>query len=178
METYTDQTRTLEKSPQRDRVVGGTILIGLGLLFLLGQFFNIGLLVLPILGIAFMVAGIATRKAGFFVPAGILSGIALGTFLIEGPYTIVSGDEARGGVFLLSFALGWAGITLLSTLFTDEPQRWPLIPGGIMALIGAALLAGSPGLQLLQIVGYLWPLALIAAGLAIIFRHLLTRNQQ
>jgi hypothetical protein len=47
---------------------------------------------------------------------------------------------------------------------------WPLIPGGILALVGGALLLGDAGLTFLTIVGQFWPLALVAAGLYLLWR--------
>ena len=39
-------------------------------------------------------------------------------------------------IFLLSFAMGWFSIVVLSRLFTRDPQWWALIPGAIMSGIG------------------------------------------
>jgi hypothetical protein len=87
------------------------------------------------LGLVFLVWGILTHNAGLLIPAGILSGIGTGIVLIEGPLHVVS-QQQEGGVFLMAFALGWFSITLLSLLFTHDPQWWPLIPGSILGGIG------------------------------------------
>jgi hypothetical protein len=126
------------------------------------------LLFLPALGLIFLVWGIGARTVGLLVPGGILSGIGFGVFLVGGPLSGI-GDPVTGGVFMLCFALGWALITLLSPL-AGKLHWWPLIPGGVMALFGGALLAGSAGLQALNLVGKAWPLALIAGGLYLILR--------
>ncbi|MCB8965933.1 MAG: hypothetical protein R3E31_17260 [Chloroflexota bacterium] len=158
---------------KKNELVGGILLVSFGLLALLGQFINLspwmGLLVLPIIGGIFLLAGIIARNVGFMIPGGILSGIGLGAFLIEGPLNNLEGD-AEGAVFMLSFACGWALITILSALFTKKTQWWPLIPGGIMAFIGGGLLFGGAFISTLTLLGKVWPVFLIASGVYVIFK--------
>ncbi len=158
---------------KRNDLVGGILLIGLGALALIGQYVDfsetMGLLVLPFIATAFLTAGLLTRKAGFIIPGGIIGGIGLGAFLIEGPLLNVSGD-AEGGVFFFSFAAGWALITVLTAVFTPETHWWPLIPGGIMALIGSGILMGGAFLNALELAGKLWPALLILGGFYIIVK--------
>jgi len=110
------------------------------------------------------------RRIGFLIPGGILSGLGLGVALITGPLAAYS-DETTGAVMLLSFALGWVLITPLSAVFTDKLIWWPLIPGGVLGLVGASLLAGENGIRLLQALGWSWPLILIALGVYLIIRR-------
>jgi hypothetical protein len=179
---YGDPTGTGDELRRQDRrhpgrgwdqkqLAGPLLLIGLGALFLLEQVFNFGWLVLPVLAASFLTLGLATRQAGWLIPGGILGGLSLGIALTDGPFRVAgAGSEERGGLFLLAFALGWASISLLSKLFTREPQTWALIPGGLMALIGLAVLADQPGLQVLRWLGALWPVGLIAAGVYLLYR--------
>ena len=81
------------------------------------------------------------------------------------------GENAEGGVFLLSFALGWFSITILSALFTKETHWWAAIPGVIMALVGGAVMMGGVALQTLEVVGDFWPLALIAGGAYLLWQR-------
>ncbi len=172
MNTYPTDRPTSEptRDAKNDRAAG-VILVGLGLLFLAGQFLNLGVWILPILAIGFLGIGIAHRNVGWMIPGGILSGISLGILLME--QRLVQGD-AEGGVFLLAFAAGWAVIYLASRLFSDHPQTWALIPGGIMALIGAGVLLDAAGmawpLLAFQGLGMLWPLILVAIGAYILIR--------
>lgn len=144
-------------------------MIGLGGLFLLLNAFDRVWLALPVIGVAFLVAGIVTRQAGLLIPGGIMGGISLGIFLIEGPFTLVSEDD-KGGLFMLAFAAGWFSIALLS-LLTPERQWWALIPGGVMALIGLAALGGGIWGSLLRVLGFGWPVVLIAIGVYSLLRH-------
>jgi hypothetical protein len=175
METQTMQAQAsdTERKVHEQRVTG-IVLVSVGLVLFAGQIFDLGLWILPALAVGFIAAGIATRQAGWFIPGGILSGIALGGGLAEAK--LVSGD-AEGGIFLLSFALGWVSIHLLSQLFTRTAQRWALIPAGIMAIIGGAVLLGERGERLLALVfgglNIALPLALIIGGIYLVRR----RNQ-
>jgi predicted membrane protein len=55
-------------------------------------------------------------------------------------------------------------------VFTPKPHWWPLIPGGIMAVIGAGLLFGGVFMQGLTLLGQIWPIFLILLGLYVLFR--------
>lgn len=152
------------------QIVPGVALILIGLLVLAGQLFDTeswGDLIPAGLGVIFLVWGVVARQIGLLIPGGILSGIGAGAFLITGPFSQAEG-EVQGAIFLLAFAGGWGLITLLSALTTDKPAWWALVPGGIMALIGAALLSGSTGQRLLNALNIGWPVVLIAIGLYLI----------
>lgn len=157
---------------KRSDFIGGILLISFGLLALVTQFVNLsetmGLLILPLIAVAFLAAGIVTRHPGFIIPGGIIGGIGAGAFLIAGPFKSVSGDD-QGAIFLLSFAAGWALITVLTAVFSKETHWWPLIPGGIMALIGGSILLGGVFNQTLTLLGKIWPLFLILGGAYILF---------
>ncbi len=156
----------------RQPLIGGIILIAIGALTLLAQldlFENIGMFFVPILGLIFLAWGLMTRTFGLVIPGGILSGIGLGIVLIEGPLAGL-GEPAEGAVFLMAFAAGWLLIALLSKFTAGSFQWWPLIPAGVLALVGGLSVAGEAGLQVLKVIGYAWPVALIAAGAWIILR--------
>lgn len=166
-------TNVTPSSERREAVIGGTLLVAIGLLVLLVQNIkteSLGLLFLPALGGLFLVAGILGRQVGFIIPGGILTGIGMGVVLTQNPALAVT-DTAQGGVFFLGFALGWFLITVLSRVFTRDPQWWALIPGTIMALIGGALMLGGTALNVLEFAGRWWPLILVALGLVIIVRR-------
>jgi hypothetical protein len=168
------QTNSLEttSTPERKRLYGGLALIAIGTWLLVSQFLQLqwmGLVILPGLGVIFLLWGLLARNPGLLVPGGILSGIGLGANLVSGPFVQANG-ETQGAIVLLSFAAGWALITVLSLLI-GRRQFWPLIPGGIMAFIGGALLMGGAGLQALELAGRAWPLVLVAIGVAVLVRR-------
>lgn len=159
---------------QRGRLVGGIVLIMLGAIALIAQFVEVGewlgLLILPTMGLLFFAWGIAARQSGLMIPGGILTGLGIGTLLITGPFESASGD-VQGGIFMLAFALGWALIPIVAAIVTGDNHWWALIPGGIMGLIGAALLLGGVAQDALELLGNIWPVFLILAGLFLLLRR-------
>jgi hypothetical protein len=169
-----------EKGPgivkeQRNAVIAGVMLIAFGVMSLWNQFFplpDLGLLIVPGLGALFLLWGILTRQGGLLIPGGILSGIGAGIWFSQRLYgNVEDGGEGTAAVILIAFAAGWALITILSAVFTDETMWWPLIPGAILAFIGVSLFTGGFLLNVVELVGRLWPVALIVAGLIIIVRR-------
>jgi hypothetical protein len=155
-------------------IVGLVLILG-GLLALAGQFVTIslgeyfGTLLLLGLGLIFMVAGILTREEGWFIPGGILTGLGAGVALMASPWAARLPGEA-GGWFLLVFAAGWALIPIMTAIFGDETHWWALIPGGIIGLVGAAVLFGGVFIDALEWAGKLWPLALIVIGGSLLWK--------
>lgn len=150
-------------------LIGGLILLLAGIVALIGQFMPntwdgfFGTALLLGLGLVFVIIGIATREGGWFIPGGILTGLGAGVGLLSSPLAArLGGDD--GGWFLLVFAGGFVLIPILTAIFSDETHWWALIPGGIIGLVGLAVLFGGVFMNALEWVGKLWPLALIAAG--------------
>ncbi len=168
---------TLETtSSQHDvhgRVLAGVALITIGMVALLAQLTNwsiLGWIILPTLATIFLVWGILTRNFGLIIPAGILGGLGLGLFTMIGPfYKLFSGLQP--GVFMLCFAAGWAFIALLSPIFSNRFQWWPLIPGAIIGMIGLFLLGGRFTWAIMQLMGYGWALLLIGIGVYLLLRR-------
>lgn len=164
-----EQTANTTTNSKKGSLTGGLILVGIGVGLLLSQLTHLEWLFPLALGLAFLIAGIMTRKAGLIIPGGIIGGVGLGVIAVDNAWFAPENSTASGGVFLLAFSIGWFLITVLSKLFTDETQIWALIPGGIMALIGTLVLMGEMGLKILEQIGFFWPVILIVIGLAILF---------
>jgi len=163
---------------KRPNLLGGLILVLVGVLALVANFLGntpYTLWFLPLLGIIFLASGIIAGKRGLLIPGGILLGIGVGTLLVA-HYLTPPSEEMQGGIFMLAFAGGWVLITLLSLVVKDAEDQtrvmwWPLIPGGIIGAIGAALLLGEKGQVALEYFGKGWPVILIAGGLYLILRR-------
>ncbi len=160
---------------RRGNAVGGLVLIIVGALALLAQFVDVGdmmgWLVLGGLSLIFIVAGIATRQSSFFIPGGILGGLAFGVFLLTNTnLDWWSADD--GGLFLLAFAAGWLLIPVLSIIFSrGERHLWALIVAAILGLVGAAVSFGGAAMDALALLGKIWPVFLIAGGLLILLKR-------
>jgi hypothetical protein len=160
----------INKPDRKGSLTTGIILITIGLGMLVSRWLPIDYLFPLALGLGFIIAGIFKRSAGLLIPGGIIGGVGLAILVMENNWFAPMGSVAGGGVFLVTMSLGWFAIIVLSRLFTAEPQTWPIFPGLAMALIGALVLMGERGLQILEIASAYWPLILVAVGLSILFR--------
>lgn len=168
-----------KKDDSEDRKSGffwGGLMVVVGVIILSSQYLDLGgfwswlsIFLLPILGVSFLAWGIYQREPGFLIPGGILTGLGTGVVLNAGNFSAFSTQDG-GGIFMLSFAMGFLLITVLTRIFTDEVHWWPLIPASIMALVGLTVMYGGIFEQLLTLVGSLWPIALIGGGIYIIYK--------
>lgn len=154
-------------------LIPGFTLLGLGALILLSALFpkagNVwgGALFLGSIGLAFVAVYIVSPQHWWAViPAGTLITLAL----VAGLGALTDGMET-GGIFFLGL-----GATFLILGLVRTPQgrlKWAFIPAGVLLVMGILLLA-----QALEILGYIWPVALIAAGLYVLYRALAKRPQK
>jgi hypothetical protein len=172
----TNEPQKTEGGKRRSGLVGGLILIGIGILLLLQNVFasrNFGMYVPLLLGLVFIAAAFLASRRGFLIPGGILTGIGAGVLIAQRLDGFADGNR-QGGFFLLCFAAGWVLISLLSLVLKDPEgpawMRWPLIPGGILGLIGGLLLLGTSGLRWLSYIQQGWPVLLILAGLYLLYK--------
>lgn len=162
------------KNKKSEGLIGGVILISIGLIALLSQFFDFiswesfGIYIVLLLGLVFLAWGILKREAGLLIPGGILGSIGVGIVLLVND--MVPNGLNEGGVFLIVFSFGWAAITLLSAIFTDDTQWWALIPGSIIGFVGLAVMFEGIFMNVLEAAAYLWPIVLIIVGLAVIWK--------
>jgi hypothetical protein len=167
------QSQNVVEHKRHERAIGGAVLVIIGGLLLIGQLVPsapfAGFMMLAI-GAVLLAAGIVTRTNGWLIPGGIVGGIGAGIALMETVYAGAPSDF-KGGVFLLAFACGWALITILSALVTRCTIYWPLVVGAILGAIGGALVIGGVAMDALNIVGKVWPVFLIGAGVWIIWKR-------
>ncbi|MGY1661325.1 alpha/beta fold hydrolase [Geodermatophilus sp. SYSU D00705] len=112
-------------------------------------------------------------RAGTAARAGrtrwVVAGSLLTGLVAAGVLTLVVVAGAREhvvtGSALLGLALGWAVLAVASSRWTDQPQRWALVPATAMAATGLALLAVAPGDAGLTAAGWVWPPALLVLAL-------------
>lgn len=95
-------------------------------------------------------------------PVGrVVSGSLATGFVGAGVLTVGIFGGAREHVVtasaLLSFALGWALLAVLSGRFTSRRQRWAWVPAGAMTLAAAWLFAARPDDRALDTAGWVWP---------------------
>jgi hypothetical protein len=154
-------------------IIVGVVLILLGAGTLLQHWFDIGNFIVLLLGVGMLVWGSVSRRVGWIIPGGVLTGIGLGILATEGPWQIPTADQ--NGIFLVCFAFGWFLITILTALFTCT-QWWALIPGGIMALIGGSILVTNGSIRW-EDLNLVYAVILISVGLfLLVYRGRIKKN--
>jgi hypothetical protein len=150
-------------------LIPGFALLGLaGTLFLSGLDIAggvIGGFFLGSIGMAFFVIYLIRREHWWaIIPAGALLTLALVA-------TVSSSlpGEVGGSLFFFGLAATFGALYLLPTPM-DRPS-WPLIPAGILAIIGLLVLASGGNM-----LGLVVPFALIALGGIIVFRATVQRQ--
>jgi len=91
---------------------------------------------------------------GLIVAGSLLSGLVAAIVLVVGPLG-GSQEHVITGAVLLAFGFGWALLALLSTLWTDQPQRWAAVPAAFMGLFGAGLIVFAPDARALNVLSWL-----------------------
>jgi len=169
----------IEKKPAdaRGGLTTGIILIVIGMGLLASRFLSLEGWIPLGLGLIFTLAGILKRSAGLLIPGGIISGVGLGIVVTQNGLLAPMGTLDGGAVMLLSMALGWLTIPVLSKLFTDETQIWPVFPGGALLIIGSLILMGTNGLKALEILGSYWPVILILIGVSVLAQYWKERSK-
>lgn len=96
------------------------------------------------LGVSLIIAGITWKLFGLIIPGALLIGTMPGLFFAWEKTNAVNPLE-QTGIMLVGHAFGWGLITVTSRAITKNFIWWPLIPGGIMAVVGWGLfIAGNP----------------------------------
>lgn len=120
----------------------GIIMVAVGVLVLADQYLKTGwlpLALIPVVGIYMLVEAYRTQKFGFLFSGGILIGAGVGAF--AGFSEFFKRPLVHDiGWMLVSFALGWVFVSVLSKRILEKPVWWPLVPGGIILTIGLVFL--------------------------------------
>jgi hypothetical protein len=149
--------RRPEWGDRRGRLIaGGSLMIaGLGLFALEAVDGTGDAAILFVIGAVFIAAYFMRKVYGFLIAGCIALGVGLGQ----------AGQEifdTSGDVTVIGIGLGFGLIYAIDRLTDGSAHWWPLIPGGILLIIGLASLSGSVG-------DYLWPALLIVAGGVVLF---------
>jgi hypothetical protein len=142
-------------------VIPGFVLLGLAVLIGFGD--RLGSwgpsLFLGSIGLAFWVIYVVRREFWWaIIPAGTLTTLAFVAVLADR-----LPDMVVGGIFFLGLGATFGLVYLLTG--HETRQRWALIPGGILGLLGVLLTLSMGGL-----INYVWALALIGVGVFLLSR--------
>lgn len=156
------------RSGPRDQVVFAAVLILVGVGALVMQVAEqeqiAGGAVVALIGVGLLGAFAYTRAYGYLIPGSIMTGLGIGILAAD---LMKASDEGEGGVIVLGLGLGFIGIWVISAITQlSQHHWWPIVPGGILALIGVALLIGGEAVQLLDY----WGVILVAIGVIVLWQ--------
>lgn len=142
-------------------VFGGT---AYALLYTGRTFIEFMLDILLPLGAVFLIWGMRRKLLGLVIPGSILMTVAAGIYFAWHNSTNPEG-LTETGVMLVWFALGWFLITVFSRIMYKKFIWWPLIPGGVLAMVGWGLYIGGNPSNALGFVGNSGSIGLIIFGI-------------
>lgn len=147
-------------------LIPGGVLMGLGSAFLLNQHGWPVFVICIVLGtgLPLLVWGMMRRLFGLVIPGCLLIGGALGVYLAWIADAAENG-LTQTGMVLASLAFGWGLMTLFGRWITHHYIWWPLIPGGIFAVVGLGLYIGGDPYHAIGMIGNTGGIALMIFGL-------------
>jgi hypothetical protein len=143
-------------------LIGGIVLVIIGVAFLASYLVpDLGRFVVLAIGIGILVLFAATRVPAALIGGCIVTGVGAGIVLSS-----LIGGQMGGGLFLISLGAGFLLVWFAGRFLAFEETRvWPLIPGAILVLVGAALLPGAG-----------WAVALIVIGVGLVIAGVGSRS--
>jgi hypothetical protein len=159
-------------------VIPGFSLLGLGIMMAMDQIFPRlaglwgGMLFLGAIGLSFWVVYLTDRNKWWaIIPGGTLVTLALVAGIDALPRVADTRLFDTGGLFLI----GMAATFLLVALLPNQhgPMKWAFIPAAVLLVLGIFVMA-----QTTALIGYIWPVGLILAGVIIVWRTLSARPQE
>jgi hypothetical protein len=147
-------------------LIPASIFLGLTVCFLAVHISIFDFFFYPIIfmGAAFLSWGSVRKIIGLIIPGALLVSIGSGIYYAWANVTKPNG-LAQTGVMLVWFALGWILIIVFSRVITEKFIWWPLIPGGIFAVVGWSLYLGGDPTNAVNFIGNSSSVGLIIFGL-------------
>ena len=98
-------------------------------------------------------------RIGWIVLGSMAAGLLAAVVLAAAPFMPPT-EEGVTGAVLIGFAVGWALLAVLSTRFSDQPQRWAAAPALFMGVSGVIVMRGSTWF-VHEVLAWVWPPALL-----------------
>lgn len=119
------------------------------------------------LGVSLLGCGLYWKLFGLVIPGSILIGSCAGVYFAWAQ-PFAKNALVQTGVMLVWMALGWGLVTIFSRVRTYKFLWWPLIPGGVFAMVGWGLyIGGNPG-NALPFIGNTGSIGLLIFGIYIL----------
>jgi len=141
----------------------GFVLIGIGVIIFMAIYMDAGVMrwggmvFLGMLSLAFLIIYVVHREHWWaLIPGGVLLTLSVVTLF---PGNVI----LSGGILFFGLALTFFMVYILPN--PDGKMTWALYPAGILSLVGILAVLGATDLM-----NYLWPVVLLAAGGYVLFR--------
>jgi hypothetical protein len=115
-------------------------------------------------GLSLLTWGLAKRLIGLVIPGCLLITTCPGIY-VAWSNPVTGNSLAQTGIMLVWFAFGWALITLSGRYLVHQFIWWPLIPGGILAMVGCGLYIGGDPDSALNFISNTGSIGLMIFGL-------------
>jgi hypothetical protein len=146
-------------------IAGGAVgAVGYGLLYSPQRPLDMVLYLALGVGLPLILWGTVARIIGLVIPGCIITTVGAGVYQAWLIPQAANG-LMKTGVMLIWFALGWVLITFFWRVLFNKFAWWPLIPGGILAMVGFGLYIGGDPDNALGFIGNTGSIALIIFGL-------------
>lgn len=110
-------------------------------------------------------AGHIGRLTALSMTAGAVAALVLAVGVFGG-----ATEPVITGVVLLAFAASWRMLATLSARRTAQPQEWARVPAAVMAAAGIASIVLRPSSAVMNAVGWIWPIGLVALAVWMIVK--------
>ncbi|OJX41414.1 MAG: hypothetical protein BGO78_01400 [Chloroflexi bacterium 44-23] len=118
-------------------------------------------------GIVLLGSGLYWKLFGLVIPGTLLVGSVAGIFFAWGNPS-PKNALVRTGIMLVWMALGWGLVTVFSRFRTLKFLWWPLIPGGVFAMVGWGLYIGGNPESAIGFIGNTGSIGLLIFGIYIL----------
>ena len=141
------------------------IISSLGVCFIFSKlrFIDFVLFIVTGTGVITLCLGSIKKWFGMMIPGCLMVGIGPGIYFAWQNIAIING-LTQTGIMLLWFAFGWSLIVLSARVVTTKFVWWPLIPGGILAMVGWGLYIGGNPSEAVGFIGNTGSIVLIIFG--------------
>lgn len=113
------------------------------------------------LGLSLLLWGFFESLLGLIIPGSLISTTGLAIFL---GWSKSGQPLSQTGIMLVVLALGWILVTFFARARMHRLIWWPLIPGGILAMVGWGLYIGGSPKTAVSFIGNTGSIALIIFG--------------
>jgi hypothetical protein len=155
-------------SSRSSRRIVGLVLLVIAVVALMERYLalRLGLVAPLLLGLAFLVWSLVARRVGLMIPGCILTGLGVG--LLAERY-LAAGVPVNRAAFFFGLGGGFLLISLLGRVVFREKIYWALIPGLVLAGIGAFHLGGADLRQIGRVFTQIWPFLLLLVAAWFLF---------